>query len=283
MTVDLAAGDVKAAVTRLTPLQRPADTALRHNEGYDTHPLEERTMSHRPPLTLWLVAPVAIAVLVGACTSTDPTANTGEKATTQSPDSRTVPSSHEPVDIMQLPEGTPLDPGTYSVGLLFDDGPARAIVNVPEGYFGGGGVIGSREGDLAFWGSVTQVDTDPCLGGRHVGAGTTVHDLAAELVAQRHMKASRPVPVTIGGYHGVHLTLTAPADLDRCRNGNVTILTAGGAWLQWDVPRATFHEWILNVHGTRVVGGARIDPDAANAAEMVSMVESATFTGVGHS
>ncbi len=150
---------------------------------------------------------------------------------------------------------------------------------MPEGYVGGGPVIGSDDGDIAFWGTVTQVDTDPCLGGKHIGAGTSVHDLAAELVAQRHMKTSQPVPVTIGGYHGVYLMLTAPADLDRCRGGSVTILAAGGTWLQWDVPNATFHEWILNVRGTRVVGGARIDPDAANPAELIHMVESATFTG----
>jgi hypothetical protein len=60
-------------------------------------------------------------------------------------------------------------------------------------------------------------------------------------------------------------------------------LAAGDSWLQWDVPNATFHEWILNVRGTRVVGGARITPDAANAAEMIHMVESAMFTGVGQS
>jgi hypothetical protein len=59
---------------------------------------------------------------------------------------------------------------------------------------------------MAFWGSVTQADTDPCLGGRHVGAGTSVDDLVSLLVAQRHMKISHPVPVTIGGYHGAELS-----------------------------------------------------------------------------
>jgi hypothetical protein len=102
-----------------------------------------------------------------------------------------------------------------------------------------------------------------------------VHDLAAKLVAQRHMKTSQPEPVTVGGYHGVYLKLTAPADLERCRGGRVTILTAGGTWLQSDVPNTTFHEWILNVNGTRVVGGALISPDAANADELIGMVESA--------
>jgi hypothetical protein len=166
------------------------------------------------------------------------------------------------------------------VPFLAVDGPARAIVHVPEGYFGRGPVIGSDGGDIAFWGTVTKVDTDPCLGGKHIGAGTSVHDLATKLVALRHMKTSQPVPVTIGGYHGVHLTLTAPADLDRCRGGNVSILTGGGTWLQGDVPSGIFHEWILNVHGTRVVGGARINPSTANAAELTHMVESAHFTGV---
>jgi hypothetical protein len=237
-------------------------------------------MSHRHAFTLWPVALAAIAVLGGACTSSDDATNTVDKSTTPSSQSATAASSDAAIDIMQIAEGTSLEPGTYSVGLLFDDGPTRALVDVPEGYYAGGPVIGSDEGDIAFWGTVTQVDTDPCLGGKHIGAGTTVQDLVAKLAAQRHMKASRPVPVTIGGYHGVHLTLTAPANLDRCRGGNVTILAAEGSWLQWDIPDATFHEWILNVRGTRVVGGARIGPDAANSAEMIHMVESATFTGL---
>ena len=89
-------------------------------------------------------------------------------------------------------------------------------------------MIGADDGDVAFWGRVTRVHTDPCLVGKKVGAGTTVHDLAARLTALRHMKVSQPEPVTIGGYHGVHLALTAPADLDRCRRGSVTILHRSG-------------------------------------------------------
>jgi hypothetical protein len=269
------------AVTGLTPLQRPADTAARNNEmRQKLTAVEEQSMSYRRRLRLWSVALAAIAVLVGACTSTDPTTDAVDKTTASSSTSTTVPSSHEVIDVMQIPEGTPLKPGTYSVGLFADDGPTRAIVHVPAGYHAGGAVISSDDGDIAFWGTVSQVDTDPCLGGRHIRAGATVRDLAAKLAAQRHMKISRPVPVTIGGYHGVYLTLTVPADVDRCRGGNVTILAAGSTWLQWDVPAATFHEWILNVSGTRVVGGARIGPDAANSAEMIHMVESASFTGV---
>jgi len=238
-------------------------------------------MSHRHALTLWPVALTAVAVLVGACTSTDATTNNVDKTTAPSSDTRTTPPPHEPIDLMQIPEGTPLEPAKYTLRLLADEGSTRAIVDVPEGYAGHGSVIGSDDGDMAFWGKVTQVDTDPCLGGKHVGAGTSVHDLASLLVAQRHMKTTRPVPVTIGGYHGLYLKLTAPADIDRCRGGSVTIFTAGATWLQLDLPSATFREWILNVHGQRVVGGTRSGPDAADSAELVGMVETAEFTTAG--
>jgi hypothetical protein len=239
-------------------------------------------MTRHHPVTLLPVALVAIAGLVGACSSSTaaPTI-TPNTATSQSSETPTTSSPDEPTDLGQIPEDTPLEPGTYSMELLFDDGPTRAIVDVPEGYVGHGAVIGSDHGDMAFWGSVTQVDTDPCLGGKHISAGTSVHDLASLLVAQRHMKTSQPVPVTIGGYHGVYLKTIAPANIDRCRDGSVTILGAGDAWLQLDLPSATFREWILNVNGQRVVGGTRSGPDAANSAELVRMIETAEFTTAG--
>jgi hypothetical protein len=238
---------------------------------------QETTMIRHPARCLLPVL-AAVSLQLSACS--DDSTTTGPPPDIITSDSPTTVSSDAPIDLMSIPDGTSLEPGTYSVGLLFDDGPTRALVDVPEGYVSHGQVISSDDGDIAFWGSVTRVDTDPCLGGKHVGAGTSVHDLAALLVAQRHMKISQPGPVTIGGYHGVHLALTAPADLDRCRGGLVTILAAGDTWLRSDVPNGIFHEWILNLRGTRVVGGARIGPDAANPAELIHMVESARFIGV---
>ena len=168
-----------------------------------------------------VAAALAALATVGACTSTDSTPNTdrtttqssGPTTTPPSDEPTTAPLSDEPIDLSEIPEGTSLEPGTYAVGLLDDDGPTRVIVEVPEGYFSafGGSVIGSDNGDVAFWGKVTQVDTDPCLGGKHVAAGTSVHDLASLLVAQENMKSSHPLPVTIDGYRGVHLKTTAPA------------------------------------------------------------------------
>jgi hypothetical protein len=225
-----------------------------------------------------LSALAALAAL-SACTSSDatPDSNADDTTATQPSDSTTTPPPDKPIDITAIPEDTRLEPGTYSMPFFTGDDTARAIVDVPDGYTNFFSVISSVDGDMAFWGKVTQVDTDPCLGGKHVSAGSSVHDLASLLVAQRHMKTTQPVPVTIGGYHGVYVKITAPADIDRCRGGTVTILTAGGTWLQLDVPSATFHEWILNVRGTRVVGGARMGPDSPYEDGLIAMVESARF------
>jgi hypothetical protein len=222
---------------------------------------------------------VALAALAGvtACSSDESGTNADEPTTVPSTNQPTSDSSDQPIDITRIAEDTPLEPGTYSMPFLNGGDTMRAIVTVPAGYTNHFSVIGSDEGDLAFWGSVTQVDTDPCLGGKHVGAGTTVHDLVSLLVAQRHMKTSHPVPVTVGGYHGVYLRSTVPADVDRCRGGVVTMYTDGDTWLQQDVPQAIFQAWILNVHGQRVVGGTRILPDAAHGAELSRIVTSAEF------
>jgi hypothetical protein len=226
-------------------------------------------------------AALAALATVAACTSDD-TTDAAETTSTQSSDSTSAPPADEPIALGQIPDGTPLEPGTYAVSFLAVDVPTQAIVEVPVGYVAdfGGTVIASGNGDMAFWGKVTEVDTDPCLGGRRVDAGESVDDLVALLAADEHMDVSRPEPVTIGGYDGMHMTLTAPADVDQCHDGNVTIYSAGGSWLSWDVPGATFDEWILDVNGQRVVGGARIAPDAANRDELLGMVESAQFSAV---
>jgi hypothetical protein len=223
---------------------------------------------------------IAFAALAGAsgCSGDD---DRSSAATTTSQSSDSTPPSDEPIDepidLMKVAEGTTLEGGTYAIGLLHADGTERVVIDVPAGYVGGGPVIGSPNGDAAFWGSVTTIDTDPCLRGRHVDAGTSVRDLVSALAAQRHMTTSRPVPVSVGGYHGLYLTLTAPADISRCRGGSVTIYGAdNGPWLQNDVPRGVFHEWILNVRGSRVVGGVRIMP-AADESGLTGIIESATF------
>jgi hypothetical protein len=238
-------------------------------------------MVRRAPVAA--AAALAALATLGACSSDD--SSTGTAGVPTQSESATAPSADEPIDITRIPEDTVLEPGRYSMPFYNGDDTMRAIVEVPDGYTNYFSVIGSGDGDLAFWGSVTQVDTDPCHGGKHVRAGTSVHDLASLLVVQRHMKTSQPVPVTIGGYHGVYLKATAPADINRCRGGVATIYSDADSrsrwpstWWRQDVPNGIFQMWILNVHGQRVVGHARVIPDRAHGAELSHIVETAEFT-----
>ena len=197
----------------------------------------------------------------------------------------------QPVDMADFATDTSLQPGTYAMPFLQDFPDLRAYIDVPgDGYFawGGGAVVGDDDGagDIAFWGRVERVDTDPCGGGTRVGAGTSVQDLVDLLVAQRHMAASRPVPTRISGYRGVYVTVTAPAHIDRCRGNRVTIWgNSGETWLQSDAAGTEFHAWILDVRGQRVVAGARVVPDAraGQKAGLVDMVRAARFAPVDRS
>jgi hypothetical protein len=88
------------------------------------------------------------------------------------------------------------------------------------------------------------------------------------------------VPVTVGGYHGLYVRSVAPSSLDRCRRDSVLLYTAGGPWLQSDLPGTTFRAWILNVRGQRVVAGTRTYPGTADPDALTAMIESAQFTSV---
>jgi len=244
-------------------------------------------MNPNRPATLLPVAMAAIAALLCSC-SNDADDDGSAAKTTPTASATTSSSPGEPIDLAGVPEGTTLDAGKYLVPYLLggDDGdPAkialRGVVDVPGGFVGGGPVIASSSGngDAAFWGKVTRVATDACLGGSRP-VGPSVEDLATALTAQRHMTATRPVPVTVGGYHGLYVKTTAPAHLEHCRGKTVHILTGGGSWLSLDVPRATFREWILDVDGQRVIAATRGDGHLSDEDPLNRMMESAEFSSV---
>ncbi|HET9842261.1 MAG TPA: hypothetical protein VFQ01_09675 [Nocardioides sp.] len=237
-------------------------------------------MTHCYAISRLSVAMATSAALLCACSHTD-AAHPASQATTEPASSTpaTAPPA-EPIDITQITEGTSLPAAKYLVPYLHDHGPMRAVVDVPEGYTAGV-VIGAPTGDAAFWGKVTRVATDACLGGSR-SVGPSVRELATALAFQRGMAHSRLVPVSVGGYRGFYLKSTAPANLHRCRSNRVLLYTAGGGstWLQDDVPAATFRLWILNVRGQRVVAGTRTGPEVTNGDPLVHMIETAEFTSV---
>ena len=243
-------------------------------------------MNRNRPLGLRPVALAAIAVLFGACDGSN-AGDAADDAPTSTPSTTPTTSSPDgPADLVDVAENTSLQAGRYLVPYLAGQGdrdPAhsamRGVVDLPEGYTGGGTVIESDHGDAAFWGHVTRVATDPCRGGSRQ-IGPSVFDLATALAGQRHMSATRPRSVTVGGHHGLYVESHAPKDLDRCRHQEVVIYTGGGTWLQTDVPGGVFRWWILDVGGQRVVAATRSLPGTADADPLNHMMESAEFTSV---
>jgi hypothetical protein len=104
-----------------------------------------------------------------------------------------------------------------------------------------------------------KVAVDPCdntKGFLAPGPGPTVDDLVTALVDMPNIEATNPVDVTIGGYQGKQLTLTAPDSFAGCT------LDTPGEYLIWRLPLgATMtmppsqrtRVWILDVDGERLV------------------------------
>jgi len=250
-------------------------------------------LHHRALAAVLLAA--ALAPL-GACSdgSTDTTGADGP-ATTTSPTSGASPTTTQkptgPIELTDIPAGTPLEPGTYAMPLIGPDSALRGVVDVPEGYFsagpyviddGHGTLVPDEFGDLTFWADIDQVDPDPCKEGGTADVGPTVRDLADALAAQKNRTTTRPVPVTLDGNKGLYLESRGSKDAaSHCQDGQPTLWQSDTYWEDsFGVdPGNVQRMWILDVDGQRVVALVNIFPgQTANPAEMAGIAESVRFT-----
>lgn len=211
------------------------------------------------------VAAALVAVVVVALVAINllPSTNSvgGPPSTAPSPSPIALPSAD--------PSGNPasLNPGTYVAG---DPFPVRITFRVPAGWEGvvaGPNLIlldqphGSG-GSLAF--SLFQtLFANPCHysgnGLLNPQPGPTVDNMATALSQLPGLTATAPTDVTLGGYQGKQLTLTAPASFAACT------LTPDGAFRLWQLPLGATQDldpgeidrvWILQV------GSQRLEIDA---------------------
>ena len=132
---------------------------------------------------------------------------------------------------------------------------------------------------MTFW-NVDEVYAHPCQWqGTLIQPGPGVEDLVTALVDVPLRNATSPTVVEVGGYPGLSLEWSVPADLEFDDEGNFTDCDgdAGGpsdfrSWTGVGGPSTRYHQgpgqvdrlWILDVTGKRLVIDAFSMPEATD-------------------
>ncbi len=194
---------------------------------------------------------------------------------------------------LPTPIASPLtvgDPATLAAGTYVTDDPflARVTFTLPDGWEGNMGGpylmnLGQASGPTAVSFSIFDtVYADPCdysKGPIAPRPGSSVDDLANALASLPNIQTTAPTDITIDGFHGKQLTLTAPASLAGCT------LSPEGDMRIWDYPLGATYGmaagerdtlWILDVAGQRLVIDAPEPPGqtAATKAEVRGVLDS---------
>ena len=120
-----------------------------------------------------------------------------------------------------------------------------------------------------------EVSADAChSSGTAFIPGATVDDLVAALAAVDGFESSEPSETTIGGYPGIHLRLTVPADVHMadCDGGQYH-----GIGAFWDIPPGQVQDvWVFDADGHRRVIWSAFDGNtpAEAQAELTQLINS---------
>ena len=165
-----------------------------------------------------------------------------------------------------LPASGALDAGTYLMPRT--SGAVAFSFTVPAGWAtdrdgfvstgtGGGTVIRLTSGVILAAYTVDHVYADACHPpGTLQPVGDSVEELATALVTQLGRGTAGPFAVSVDGYAGRRVELTAPADLSNCDRGLLRTWSdlGGDETGGWPAaPGQTDEVYIVDVNGTRLV------------------------------
>jgi hypothetical protein len=253
-----------------------------------------------------VVSSLVLAVLLPGCSAR----SSEEGAGTGRPDlsASAVPSDSggptaEPVTL-RVGERA-LEAGTYRFDLWQPGGGAYPafVATFPDGWTSMDSWAVSRDGTpsspdpnvaVTFW-DVDEIYGHPCQWqGTLVQPGTGVDELVAALVAVPMRNATSPSAVELGGYAGMYLEWSVPADLKFDEQGNFPDCDGDGAghydfrsWTGVGGGSTRYHQgpgqvdrlWILDVDGKRLVIDAFSMPEATGEeiAQINEIVDSIRF------
>jgi len=243
---------------------------------------QNRTVLERRPLTILRtstavvgIAALAIVAFGLALTLTPLRGSIGGPSTS----STLIPTpTASPLSFDAHPQGE-LEPGSY---VLENFEPIRITFTIPAGWskFHYPAGAWARDVGLGFE-TVDNVYIDPCrsdLGMHDPPIGPTVDDLAAALASVPGWDATTPVDVTVAGYAGKQIELTAPGAWDECFAGESRLygINNGTDYTLALDPREHLRLSILDVGGTRLVVSASYTEAATTAdrAELQAAVDS---------
>ena len=195
----------------------------------------------------------------------------------------TAPPSASPTPAPTVAQGSApssLQPGTY---VAADPFLVQVTFTVPAGWEGniGGPFLVNLDrpdgkGQVSF--SISPaLYADPCQSDRlqTQQPGPAVADLATALANLPGLQATTPTDVSLGGYQGKQLTLTAPASGSGCTPGP-------DGYALWQLPLGAVNNltpggsdrvWILDVNGQRLVIDSQVPP-SQTAAEVQGVLDS---------
>jgi len=236
---------------------------------------------------------------VTGCTSSSPstTADLDSGSSPASSPADPSPSESAP-DYQPLPEqgfGRPLASGLYGLRPIGPQAQPVAVVNIPVGFVGGSLLfpVDEQSGSadecciVGYW-TVARVYQDPCKATVAKDPGPSVQDLADALTAQQ-TASTKPTPVTLGGYDGVYLELTAPAglgDLSSCKGGELNYWESDPGTRHFDGSHYDQSQglpvervWIIDVAGQRLVLSVGVESgiDDQQAQPLIDIVSSTQF------
>ena len=221
-----------------------------------------------PVLRIAASAAAVVALVVAVAAVGLHPSGPGAVVNTPSPAATATPSAG-PSSAAQGPGVIPVGEGlgmlTAGKNVAASPFPKKITLTTPDGWFGNIG--GPYAVFLTQLSPTAEIDfdifdtvyADPCnidRGPMDPPAGPSVDDLVAALTSLPGMTVTKPVDVTVSGYHGKQFTMTAPASTAGCT------LEPGIGFRIWELPLGATNDMqpgqsqqvtVLDVDGTRIV------------------------------